>query len=209
VLLLNESDCVVRTAGRIVKADAVAWVRDASAILQAAQAAAKRRLDEADAAVAQAVEAGFATGLERAAASVAETVVAWQQEQAQFRFFLQEALVRTVLAAVRHYLNLQPEEAVIAAQVRQAWAAVGKEQDALTLRVAPALVEPCRERVRGWLAAYPALERIEVIADENLPPQGCAVGSAVGWVTCSAEVQLEALASALEAAFGEGRDGVG
>ena len=203
MLLLNEPDCVVRTAGRLIKADALARVRAAETVLQTAQAAAEKRLAEAESAVAQAVSEGFEAGMERAATTVAETLVAWQAEQAQFRSELHEALVRTVLLALQRYLGLQPEEALLEAQVRQAWAAVGKEQAVLTLRVAPTLVETCRNRVRTWLADYPALERVEVIADATLPPDACAVGSAVGWVTCSAQTQLAAIASALRSAFRE------
>ena len=203
MLLLNESDCVVRTAGRLIKADALAQVRAAETVLQTAQAAAEKRLAEAEVAVAQAVSEGFEAGMERAAATVAETLVAWQAEQAQFRSALHDALVRTVLLALQRYLDLQPEEVLLEAQVRQAWAAVGKEQTVLTLRVAPAVVECCRNRVRAWLAAYPALERVEVIADATLPPNACAVGSAVGWVTCSAQTQLAAIESALRSVFRE------
>ncbi|MBQ9694481.1 MAG: type III secretion system stator protein SctL [Kiritimatiellae bacterium] len=201
MLLLNEPSLTIRASGRLVKAAERQWLRDADAVMKAAQTAAEQIRAEAKAVRQQASEAGYAQGLADAAQEIATLQVHWQREQALFRKSVLTSLTHIVATAVRQYMGLQPDEAVLAAQIRQAWTVVGQDQQRLSLRVSPDQYVPCCDQVHHWLTDYPALEHIDIREDATLPPKTCAIGSPAGWVTLSSDAQMAALERALQTLF--------
>jgi type III secretion protein L len=124
---------------------------------------------------------------------VVSRTVAWFGE-------VESRMVEVVAAAVRRIVGEIEEGELVCRIVHEAMRTM-RNQRQVTVRVAPEAVDDVQRQLTGIMADYPGITFVEVTADSRLRRGGCILESELGTVDASVEVQLEALARALQRAF--------
>jgi flagellar assembly protein FliH len=178
---------------KVVPREEIAASAEARRILEEAETQARSILDAARDAYADSVrkglEEGYARGAEQWAAaveaareSVRLAIERSQQQVARLALRVAEKILRQKLETSPEALVPVVDEALRSLQAQP--------QSRVVLRVHPddqPVLEPRKAR---WLARFPGLESLKVVADEELPRGSCRIESDFGTVDATIETQL-------------------
>lgn len=188
------------TVKRIPAADHQVWM-DAVALLEHAHG-------EADAIRARAKDAfeeerrrGYADGQAQARLEAAELMIENVGRTVDYYSRVEGRVVDLVLQSVRRIVaDFDDKERVIAV-VKGALSAV-RNQNQVTLRVAPDMMDTLKEATNGILASFPGIGYLDLEADSRLSGDACILVTEIGVVEASIEGQVEALSRAFDKILG-------
>ena len=169
-------------------AEAQHWTEGYAFLEQARQQAAQL-LEGTAQTVEQARAEGFAQGREEGAAAAAALLLEVHGQVDRYLSGLEGQLAALALDAVRHMLEDQSHEALLAGLVRKALPTF-RDENRLTLRVAP----------EHHLAVHELLSddpRIDVLKDATLGPRQALLSSPAAVIDLSLDAQLQGLRNAL------------
>jgi type III secretion protein L len=180
-----------RPRGRVIPAkDIEAW-ETGKAYLKAAAEEAERLKEEARGAYEEAKRRGFEEGRKEGAAAAAKLLAETAQKADLHLARSDRQLVDLALAVVRRVLGDFDVGQLVRNAVRHALAKERQDQH-LTLYVAPEMVDPLRADVDGLFD--PAVRHLIAIEPDSRLDQGqCRLASDVGFVDLGIEAQLRAI----------------
>ena len=181
---------------KVVPREEIAASAEATRILEEAEAKARQVLDSAREAHAESVrkgyEEGYARGAEEWAAaieaardSVSKAIERSQREVARLALRVAEKILRQKLETTPEALIPVVDEALRSLQAQP--------RSRVVLRVHPDDRSVLEERKARWLARFPGLESLKVVADEELPRGSCRIESDFGMVDASIGTQLRVI----------------
>jgi type III secretion protein L len=181
---------------KVVPREEIAASAEATRILEEAEARAQKVLDSAREAYAESVRKGFEEGYARGVEQWAEAIGAARESVARSIERSQQQVARLALRIaekiLRQKLETSPE--ALAPVVDEALRSLqAQPQSRVVLRVHPDDRSPLEERKARWLARFPGLESLKVVADEELPRGSCRIESDFGMVDATIETQLRVI----------------
>ena len=181
-------DTVTPSAGtRVLKASEAAVLLEANAVLDAA----RERVADMER------KAGYRDGVEEGRLEHAEKVMETVLSSVEYIEGIEATLVNVVAVAVRKVIGEIDENERIVRIVRNALVTVRNQQH-VTIRVAPADEKAVREGLASMLASVPGgASFLDVVPDARLERGACLLESELGVVDASLETQLKALENAL------------
>ena len=184
-------DTVTPSAGtRVLKASEAAVLLEANAVLDAARERVADMERKAGEAYERRREEGYRDGVEEGRL---ETVLS----SVEYIEGIEATLVNVVAVAVRKVIGEIDENERIVRIVRNALVTVRNQQH-VTIRVAPADEKAVREGLASMLASVPGgASFLDVVPDARLERGACLLESELGVVDASLETQLKALENAL------------
>ena len=187
-------DTVTPSAGtRVLKASEAAVLLEANAVLDAARERVADMERKAGEAYERRREEGYREGRLEHAEKVMETVLS----SVEYIEGIEATLVNVVAVAVRKVIGEIDENERIVRIVRNALVTVRNQQH-VTIRVAPADEKAVREGLASMLASVPGgASFLDVVPDARLERGACLLESELGVVDASLETQLKALENAL------------
>jgi len=191
----------VDPAAKIVRAEEMAALADAQAMLAAAGRQADDLLAQTEDAFRKERERGYADGREEALMDQAEKMIETVGRTIDYFASVESEMVELVLAAVRKVVDGYDDRQQIMIVVRNALAVV-RNQKQMTLRLHPAQVDTVRAQVNDLLAAYPGVGYLDIVPDGRLAQGACILESEIGLVEASLEGQIQALRGAFERVLG-------
>ena len=188
-------DTVTPSAGtRVLKASEAAVLLEANAVLDAAR---ERVADMERKAYERRREEGYRDGVEEGRLEHAEKVMETVLSSVEYIEGIEATLVNVVAVAVRKVIGEIDENERIVRIVRNALVTVRNQQH-VTIRVAPADEKAVREGLASMLASVPGgASFLDVVPDARLERGACLLESELGVVDASLETQLKALENAL------------
>lgn len=184
------SELPSRPTARILRAEEAALWTDGFAFLQAAKDSAERVKADSDQWLEAARAEGFESARREGAEQVAQLLVQTQSQVQHYLSGLETALADLALGIVREVLGELDNADRVVRCTRQALSAFRQDQ-ALTLWVAPAEVDALRQRLKGEGLA------IAVDGDEQLSAGQARLNSAAGSVELGLQAQLQTLRRSL------------
>jgi type III secretion protein L len=115
---------------------------------------------------------------------------------------IERDVAKVVIQAVRKILGEFDDDELTIRMVRNALGAVRNQQQ-ITLRIAPGLVEQVKERVHELLSVNTSLVNVQVVGDARLGVGDCLLESELGVVEASLESQIHALEQAMARRLGK------
>ena len=188
-------DTVTPSAGtRVLKASEAAVLLEANAVLDAARERVADMERKAGEAYERRREEGYRDGVEEGRLEHAEKVMETVLSSVEYIEGIEATLVNVVAVAVRKVIGEIDENERI---VRIALVTVRNQQH-VTIRVAPADEKAVREGLASMLASVPGgASFLDVVPDARLERGACLLESELGVVDASLETQLKALENAL------------
>ena len=188
-------DTVTPSAGtRVLKASEAAVLLEANAVLDAARERVADMERKAGEAYERRREEGYRDGVEEGRLEHAEKVMETVLSSVEY---IEATLVNVVAVAVRKVIGEIDENERIVRIVRNALVTVRNQQH-VTIRVAPADEKAVREGLASMLASVPGgASFLDVVPDARLERGACLLESELGVVDASLETQLKALENAL------------
>ena len=189
-------DTVTPSAGtRVLKASEAAVLLEANAVLDAARERVADMERKAGEAYERRREEGYRDGVEEGRLEHAEKVMETVLSSVEYIEGIEATLVNVVAVAVRKVIGDENER--IVRIVRNALVTVRNQQH-VTIRVAPADEKAVREGLASMLASVPGgASFLDVVPDARLERGACLLESELGVVDASLETQLKALENAL------------
>ncbi|WP_426135940.1 type III secretion system stator protein SctL [Pseudomonas sp. PWP3-1b2] len=184
------SDLPSRPTARILRAEEAALWTEGFAFLQAAKDQAAQVKADSDEWLQAARAEGFESARQEGAEQVAQLLVQTQSQVQHYLSSLETSLADLALGIVREVLGELDNADRVVRCTRQALSAFRQDQ-ALTLWVAPAEVDALRQRLKLEGLA------IAVDADEQLSAGQARLSSAAGSVELGLEAQLQTLRRSL------------
>jgi type III secretion protein L len=182
------------TAAKVLRAEAYDATIEAAQILDAANAQARKVLEDAGRARQDAIEAarreGYEHGLQQWNAAITEVNAARDRYLAESEPELVRLAVRIAHKIIGEELRTHPEAIVNIA--RECLQGLRRERS-LTLRVPPADVDLIRDRIRLLSQSAGRERSIEVVADPDISPGGCIVESEYGVIDARLETQIRCM----------------
>lgn len=188
-------------AAKIVRADDVRTLRESEEILADARREAEAIVQAARAAYEEERRRGYEDGREEAKLESAERMIENVSRTVDYFARIEDQMVELVMAAVRKIIADFDDRARVLMVVKSALAAV-RTQKQMTLRVAPAQLEPVRTSLNEILAAFPGIGYLDIVGDPRLAADACILESDIGVVEASVSGQLEALRGAFRKVLG-------
>ena len=191
-------DTVTPSAGtRVLKASEAAVLLEANAVLDAARERVADMERKAGEAYERRREEGYRDGVEEGRLEHAEKVMETVLSSVEYIEGIEATLVNVVAVAVRKVIGEIDENERIVRIVRNALVTVRNQQH-VTIRVAPADEKAVREGLASMLASVPGgASFLDVVPDARLERGACLLESELGVVDASLETQLKALENAL------------
>ena len=191
-------DTVTPSAGtRGLKASEAAVLLEANAVLDAARERVADMERKAGEAYERRREEGYRDGVEEGRLEHAEKVMETVLSSVEYIEGIEATLVNVVAVAVRKVIGEIDENERIVRIVRNALVTVRNQQH-VTIRVAPADEKAVREGLASMLASVPGgASFLDVVPDARLERGACLLESELGVVDASLETQLKALENAL------------
>ena len=188
-------DTVTPSAGtRVLKASEAAVLLEANAVLDAARERVADMERKAGEAYERRREEGYRDGVEEGRLEHAEKVMETVLSSVEYIEGIEATLVNV---AVRKVIGEIDENERIVRIVRNALVTVRNQQH-VTIRVAPADEKAVREGLASMLASVPGgASFLDVVPDARLERGACLLESELGVVDASLETQLKALENAL------------
>lgn len=189
IFRLKDKSLPAPAAGvKVLKANEVAELREASYIIAAAQKEAEDIRRKAEAAYQERYEAGYADGVEFGKMENAEKMMETVLASVEFIENIENTVVSVVNQSIRKIIGDIDDETRIRLIVSTALNNV-RGQQKVTVRVSPK-DEPV---VSKALAAMTSGSYLTVVADTRLAPESCILESDLGVVDASLKTQLTAL----------------
>lgn len=194
------TDGVRPAAGqRILKADDVALLVEANALLATAKARVAKMEQDAQAEYERRSAEGYRDGQEEGRLEHAEKLLETALSSVEFIENIESTLVNVVSQAVRKVVGELDDNERIVRIVRNALIAVRNQQKVL-VRVAPADEPAVSEALRPMLQSAPgSASFLDIISDSRLERGACMLESELGVVDASLETQLKAFDNAFKA----------
>ena len=191
-------DTVTPSAGtRVLKASEAAVLLEANAVLDAARERVADMERKAGEAYERRREEGYRDGVEEGRLEHAEKVMETVLSSVEYIEGIEATLVNVVAVAVRKVIGEIDENERIVRIVRNALVTVRNQQH-VTIRVAPADEKAVREGLASMLASVPGgASFLDGVPDARLERGACLLESELGVVDASLETQLKALENAL------------
>jgi type III secretion system HrpE/YscL family protein len=183
-------------ASKVVTREEIAASAEARRILEEAQTRAREITETAREGHAEAVRRGFEEGYARGAEEWAAAIRAAQQSVSDAMARSQQQVARLALRVAEKILRQKLEtspEALVPVVDEALRSLQAQPQSRVVLRVHPADQPVLAPRRTRWLARFPGLESLKVVADEELPRGSCRIESDFGTVDATIETQLAAI----------------
>lgn len=184
---------------RVIKADDVALLVEANALLATARERVATMESQAQAEYDRRSAEGYRDGQEEGRLEHAEKLLETVLSSVEFIENIESTLVNVVSQAVRKVVGDLDDNERIVRIVRNALVSVRNQQKVL-VRVAPADEAAVTEALRPMLQSAPgSASFLDVIADPRLERGACMLESELGVVDASLETQLKAFDNAFKA----------
>ena len=183
-------------APKVVRREEIAASAEAARILDDAHAEARKILDAAIEAHAESVRQGFEEGYARGAGEWAAAIETARRSVGraieQSRHQVARLALRVAEKILRQKVESSPEALV--PMVDEALRSLqAQPQSRVVLRAHPD-DQPALEARKGrWLARFPGLDSLSVVADDEMPRGGCRIESDFGMVDATIETQLRVI----------------
>jgi flagellar assembly protein FliH len=178
---------------KVVPREEIAASAEARRILDQAEAQAREIVDSAREARAESVAKGFEEGYARGAEEWAAAIEAARQSVGQAIERSHQQVARLALRVAEKILRQKLEtspEALVPVVDEALRSLQAQPQSRVVLRVHPDDQPVMGPRRARWLARFPGLESLKVVADEELPRGSCRIESDFGTVDATIETQL-------------------
>ena len=204
MLLVNKPDFVLQSDRRVVKATDAATVRSAAEIIAAAEAEAAKIREDAKAAFEEEKRRGYEKGLSDGKMEIAMQKLDQVDSSLAFMEGVEEKMAEVVMKALKTCVTEIGDREMVVQIVRKTMAAVIRTQRAVTLKVAPELVETVRARVSELTTAFPTVETFDVVEDPRLKGAACVLETEAGVADASVDTQLAAIEKSLKKHIAKG-----
>lgn len=187
----------------IPAADYAVW-REATSLIEAAEADAAAIRAAAREAHEQERKRGYEEGLEAARMEAAEQMIANVSSTIDYYEKVEGRMIELVLQAMRRIVADYDDRERVTTVVCGALSAV-RNQKQVTLRVAPDKVDLLKQSTDELLASFPGIGYVDIVADGRLSGDACIVETEIGIVEASMEGQITALGRAFTKILGSRR----
>ena len=204
MLLVNKPDFVLQSDRRVVKTTDAATVRSAAEIIAAAEAEAAKIREDAKAAFEEEKRRGYEKGLSDGKMEIAMQKLDQVDSSLAFMEGVEEKMAEVVMKALKTCVTEIGDREMVVQIVRKTMAAVIRTQRAVTLKVAPELVETVRARVSELTTAFPTVETFDVVEDPRLKGAACVLETEAGVADASVDTQLAAIEKSLKKHIAKG-----
>lgn len=187
----------------IPAADYAVW-REATSLIEAAEADAAAIRAAAREAHEQERKRGYEEGLEAARMEAAEQMIANVGSTIDYYEKVEGRMIELVLQAMRRIVADYDDRERVTTVVCGALSAV-RNQKQVTLRVAPDKVDLLKQSTDELLASFPGIGYVDIVADGRLSGDACIVETEIGIVEASMEGQITALGRAFTKILGSRR----
>jgi type III secretion protein L len=186
---------------KIIKASQYDAAAEAERILAEAHSCAESTRQEAGQEYERQKQQGYADGMQQAQAAAAEQMTTVVAESAVYFSAVERRVVEVVRKAFQKVIGEMDDHELLARAVRHAlsWA---RSQSRVTLRVCPAQAIQLKSRVEEIRRGFPAIDILDVVADDRLKALDCVLETDVGAVNAGIDVQLAAIEAAMTNAIG-------
>ena len=184
MLLLKKDTFALESPSRLVKADEAAAVASVDAVMEAAR------------------KEGYEKGIAAGKMEMSIQQLDLLESSVKFMESVEDKMVGVVLKALRKCVDEIGDEELVVGVVRKAMKAIVRNQQQITLKVNPGMVEAVKARTAEILKEYPTLGYIDVVEDERMDDRSCVVETAAGMVDASIEAQFGAIERSLRKSFG-------
>ncbi len=183
MLLLKKDTFQLENTSRLVKAEEAATIARLDDIMQKAH-------DE-----------GYEKGLQDGKMEIAMQKLDLLEGSVQFMESVEDQMCSIVMKALRKCIDEIGDEELVVQLTKKAMKAVVRNQQQITLRVAPKMVSVVKARLQDIMKDFPSLNFIQVDEDTRLDDRACVVETAAGTVEASIDVQLAAIEKSLRKNF--------
>lgn len=159
----------VAPGARILRASEYAALGDAQALIAAAARQADGIVADARAAYEAERERGYADGRDQAQLKAAQHMLEAAGRTVEYFAGVESAVIDIVMQAVRKLIAGFDDRERVGAVVHGALSVV-RNQKQVTLRMHPDDVPIAEERMNDWLAGFPRMGYVDVVADPRLAP---------------------------------------
>lgn len=183
MLLVKKDTFALESSSRLVKAEDVAAIAKIDEVLE------------------QARKEGYEKGLAEGKMEMSMQQLDLLESSVRFMEDVEDKMVGIVLKALRKCIEAIGDEELVIGITRKAMKAVVRNQQQITLKVNPGMVEAVKARTAEILKDFPSLNFIEVTGDDRLDVRACVVETAAGTVDASIDVQLAAIERSIRKSF--------
>ncbi|WDE08619.1 hypothetical protein SG34_032380 [Thalassomonas viridans] len=162
---------------------------------------AKKRYKSVDALVEEERSKGYQAGLKAGEKEAASKVLALNLSAIAYLKAFEQQAGEIIQDALQRILGEMDQDTLIQSLVGTAIKAVETEQQ-IKIIVSYHDVKAVKARVEHWLEQYPNIERINVIADNQMAAKSCRLETPIGVVDAGLQTQLKALRMSMESVFG-------
>lgn len=201
MLLVRKNGFELDSAKRLVKADEVATVVKAGDILAAAETEAARIVEEAKVRYEEEKLRGYEKGLADGKSEILQQKLELLNESIRYMESVETAMAEVVMKALRKCVAEIGDRELVVQIVRKAMNAIVRNQQQVTVRVAPEMVPVVKARVTELLKDFPSVNFIEVVEDPRPQGAACVVETATGMVEASIDSQLDAIEKSIRRNF--------
>ena len=201
MLLLKKNDFEISVEGARVSAAEAATVAAASDVFAAAEAEAKEIIDQAKKDAENEKRRGYEEGLAEGREQIMMQKLDMLDESVRYLESIENKVAELVLKALGKCIAEIDAKELVTQIVRKSMQAVVRNQRQITIKVAPEMVAPVKERIKTILEDFPSVAYADVTADEHLKNDGCVVETESGIVEASVEGQLAAIEKSIRKAF--------
>ena len=201
MLLLRTSTQEIHSTGRLVKAAEVAALADVEALLAASRAEAQAIRDAAQAEFDRQKALGFTQGLQAGKSEIAQQKLKLVASSVAYMESVEGKMVDIVMKALRKCVEEIGDEEMVVQITRKAMGAVVRNQQHITIHVAPAMVPVVKARLNEILTQFPSVNDAEVVEDNKLQNMACLLETEAGIVDATIDVQLDAIEKSMRRQF--------
>lgn len=186
---------------KVLRAGEYAAWREAGDLVAAAREQAARILAGSQEAFDKECRRGFEHGERQAKQAQAEAMIEIIGRKVDYLESVEHDAIDLVMGAVRKVVDGFDDEAKVAAVTRNALAVL-RNQKQITLRLHPDELDHAKANMTQFLAAFPGIGFIDLVADARLAAGSCILESGIGIVEASLEDQIAALDAAFKRVLG-------
>jgi len=189
-------------AQKIARAEDVWGYRQAQDVIADAMRRRDEILREAQDAYGAEKRRGYEEGTEQARLDQSGKMLELVGRSSSYFSRVEQRVVDLVLGAVQCIVDEYDDRACVTSLVGRCLAEM-RSQKQVTMRVHPDHVAGLRAQLDELTRPYPTIECVDVVADERLSIDACAIESDIGIVEASVTGQIAALKDAFRSAFDE------
>ncbi len=186
---------------KVLRAGEYAVWRDAGDLVADAREQAARILAGSQEAFDKECRRGFEHGERQAKQAQAEAMIEIIGRKVDYLESVEHDVIDLVMGAVRKVVDGFDDETKVAAVTRNALAVL-RNQKQITLRLHPDELDHAKANMAQFLAAFPGIGFIDLVADARLAAGSCILESGIGIVEASLEDQIAALDAAFKRVLG-------